>query len=1051
MKGSRFLVALFIITSFLTISVNSDAQSFGRNKPRYRNFDFKVLETPNFDLHYYSKNKEKVNQFGQWAELWFDFHQQALGNEFSTSTPLILYNTHGEFQQTNTTSGSIGIGTGGFTEAFKNRVVMPFSFSNQQTYYILGHEMVHAFQFNSILNGDSTNLQSLGNLDLFLVEGMAEYMSLGSVDPFTSMWMRDAIIQDKIPSIKEMRNPKYFPYRWGQAFFSTFTSIYGDQYIKPLFKFSAIYGLEMAIPAVFEISMDNLSTLWVSALTKHYTPYLRDKKEKPQGSKIFSVNTGRINVSPSVSPDGKQMVFLSEKDVFSVDLFLADINTGKVLNKVSSTIRDSDVDNLDFIESAGSWSPKGDNFVYVAYKKGKNILVVKDADRGKNVAHYEVKGVEAISNPIYHPKGQSIVMTGMKEGQTDLYSYDIKSGRVTQITNDIYAELLPSFNREGTQLAFSYDKRSITEGQRNNHWTLDIAVMDYGSRNIEILDVFHGAENINPTFDHQDNLLFVSERDGFRNLYKYMNGTGEVYQLTDLLTGISGIGRLSPCISASQRRDKVVYTHYFDNKYILYEATTKDFINKLVDPKDVNQAAGTLPMEKRKQIDIVNNNLRTADQQILISEGSFANAKYKPKFELDYLGGGTGIGIGTSTFGTASGLMGGVNMIFSDMLGNNQLSGIASANGDILDFGGQFSYINRKNRLAWGASLSHLPFRTGYQNISIERLDVGFGLEDLINNQLNIIRIFDQTGGLFVNYPFSTTMRFEAGANVTFRSFNQRLYNTYYRQFGFNQYQFVGESRERIPIGDTLQFASNYRLLKGVGGSATVGFVGDNSFFGMTAPLAGHRWRISADRYWGPDNYTSLTVDGRKYFWKKPFSLATRFTSNMRFENRVNSVIPYYVGQMGFVRGYGTIFNNLQITQFGSEFDELLGSKLAVASVELRIPFTGPKQLALIGTNFLLTDLNFFVDAGTAFNRFDHFTKGQEVIRTVFNSDGTPVRGPDGKVVTETLSIKPTIARSAGASLRVNLFGYLVVEPYYAIRLDGSRVASFGFNLLPGW
>lgn len=157
MKISSLFTCVLTLLA-LTLSITADAQFFGRNKPRYRNFDFKVLESKNYELYYYSKNREKVNQFGQWAELWFDMHNEALGDEFSKKPPLILYNTHGDFQQTNTTSGSIGIGTGGFTEAFKNRVVMPFNFSNQQTYYILGHELVHAFQFNSILNGDSTNL-----------------------------------------------------------------------------------------------------------------------------------------------------------------------------------------------------------------------------------------------------------------------------------------------------------------------------------------------------------------------------------------------------------------------------------------------------------------------------------------------------------------------------------------------------------------------------------------------------------------------------------------------------------------------------------------------------------------------------------------------------------------------------------------------------------------------------------------------------------------------------------------------------------------------------
>ena len=40
---------------------------------------------------------------------------------------------------------------------------------------------------------------------------------------------------------------------------------------------------------------------------------------------------------------------------------------------------------------------------------------------------------------------------------------------------------------------------------------------------------------------------------------------------------------------------------------------------------------------------------------------------------------------------------------------------------------------------------------------------------------------------------------------------------------------------------------------------------------------------------------------------------------------------------------------------------------------------------------------------------------------------------------------------SAGASLRINLFGALILEPYYAIPLQKNAKGSFGLNLIPGW
>ena len=58
-----------------------------------------------------------------------------------------MYATHPHFQQTNIV-GAISEGTGGVTEAYKQRVVMPFSYSYEETDHVLGHELVHAFQYD---------------------------------------------------------------------------------------------------------------------------------------------------------------------------------------------------------------------------------------------------------------------------------------------------------------------------------------------------------------------------------------------------------------------------------------------------------------------------------------------------------------------------------------------------------------------------------------------------------------------------------------------------------------------------------------------------------------------------------------------------------------------------------------------------------------------------------------------------------------------------------------------------------------------------------------
>ena len=51
--GSRPLSALVLGVALLFTAAPAHAQYFGRNKVQYERFDFRVLKTEHFDVHYY--------------------------------------------------------------------------------------------------------------------------------------------------------------------------------------------------------------------------------------------------------------------------------------------------------------------------------------------------------------------------------------------------------------------------------------------------------------------------------------------------------------------------------------------------------------------------------------------------------------------------------------------------------------------------------------------------------------------------------------------------------------------------------------------------------------------------------------------------------------------------------------------------------------------------------------------------------------------------------------------------------------------------------------
>lgn len=1015
MKTKYHFLFTFI---FLWVTIFSvQAQYFGQNKPRYESFDFEVLQSPHFDVYHYLQNDDLSKELAKQSERWYNMHQSILQDTFSSRNPIIFYNNHPDFQQTNTISGNVSSGVGGVTEALKNRVVMPLAMSAGQTHHVLGHELVHAFQFNMILNGDSTSIRNLQNLPLWMIEGMAEYLSIGRVDAHTAMWMRDAVLNDDVPTIKQLNNPKYFPYRYGQAFWAFLTGAYGDQVIRPFFMETAKVGMDQAAKRVLNTDLKTLSGMWVTSLKTHYGAMIGGRKANPIGRKLISEdNAGRMNISPVLSPNGRYVIFFSEKDLFSIDLFLADARTGKIIRKVASTINEGHIDDFSMMESAGTWSPDSKSFAIVAVKKGQNILLIKDIEKGKTIKELTLEGVPAFSNLAWSPDKKHILVTGLVQGQTDLYQVNIKTGKVEQLTDSPYAKMQPQWSDDGARIIYATDQLSKKRGAKYGRWNYNLAILDVDKRTTGQLNVFPGADNLNPVFDNQGDVFFLSNRDGYRNMYKYEVTTGKTFQMTDLVTGISGITPYSSALTINGKRDRILYAYYLKNKYSIYQTYPDKLLNKEVPNDEVDMTAAVLPVTGMGKYDVVNTQLNNLERLPMISSEALSTAEYKPKFKLDYVGGGAGVGVGANTgFGTTTGLAGGVDMLFSDILGDNQLYTGLSLNGEILDLGGQIQYLNRKNRIAWGGRLSHTPFRTGSQFYAgLETLEIRPG-EGILAQKINtdLVRIFQDQAGVFGQLPLSKSQRLEVGANITRYSFRVDRYENYYDQFG----RFIARERERLeaPDGFTL-------------GSISTALVGDNSVFGLTSPLAGYRYRIGAEQFFGELNFTRVTVDARKYVRLKPVSLAFRALHWGNYGSDADQFANnQFIGNPIFVRGYN-IRSFEQLEAWNLNINDLTGNKLLVSNFEIRLPLTGPERLSSFKSKFLFTELALFADGGVAFNEFSQF------------GDGTDSRF--GKA-------QPVF--SAGAALRVNLFGAMILEPFYAFPIQKNTRGVFGLNIIPGW
>ena len=210
---------IFSTIILMLILLKLNAQYFGRNKVMYDEFNFKIFHTKHFEIYYYAEEERAVKYAAAMAERWYTRHSELLQDTLDGPQALILYDGFPQFIETNVSQEMIGQGVGGFTEPIERRIVLPFAGPLAETDHVIGHELVHAFQFDitSKHNLKKGGLPAAANMPLWFVEGMAEYLSIGPKDANTAMWIREAS-QKELPDISDLSSSRFFPYRYGQSF-----------------------------------------------------------------------------------------------------------------------------------------------------------------------------------------------------------------------------------------------------------------------------------------------------------------------------------------------------------------------------------------------------------------------------------------------------------------------------------------------------------------------------------------------------------------------------------------------------------------------------------------------------------------------------------------------------------------------------------------------------------------------------------------------------------------------------------------------------------------
>jgi hypothetical protein len=381
-KSRAWILRGVLFVAVLVLPLTLQAQYFGRNRVQYGRFDFKIIQTQHFDVYYYDQERAAALDMARVAERSYTRLSRVFVHEFEDRKPIIIYASHDDFEQTNI--AQIDEPTEGVTDYLRHRNTFPLQGAYEDNQHVITHEMVHQFEFDiwSRSRGGA-GVQGIisANAPGWFAEGLAEYFSLGPYDSKTAMWLRDAALEGKLPSARDLLT--VFPYQFGHALVAYIGARWGDEALGSITKGASGGGLDNSLRRVLGMNFEQLVNQWHDAVQKQYLPEIGSRVKAraiAHAAITEKASEGTLHLAPAISPDGSKIAYFSERNFYFIDMWLADEATGKVIRRLSKPSYNSNFETFRWLSSSAAWSEDGSMMTFSAKKgKGDNLVIIDPA------------------------------------------------------------------------------------------------------------------------------------------------------------------------------------------------------------------------------------------------------------------------------------------------------------------------------------------------------------------------------------------------------------------------------------------------------------------------------------------------------------------------------------------------------------------------------------------------------------------------------------------------------------------------------------------------
>lgn len=533
---AKFRSLGLILFLFWLSSQQASAQvntvTFGKNRLQFKRLNWQYYQTTNFNVYFNAGGQELAKFALQVAELELTDIETAAEYSLQRRANIILYNSYNDYQQSNIGLDNDIITLGNTTKLVNNKMLVYFEADHGKLRRQIRRGIADVITQNLLFGddlGEVAGNQTFLDLPQWLTNGYTAYLA--------EHWNTE--LDDELRS--DMLSGEYTrfsrfsfikPALAGHAFWYFIEEKYKKENVTYFLYLARTYkNLNKASLQITKKNFKDLTREFMEYQEEKYERDIAKRKPYPKGNYIegFEIsprlNYYRFNVNPN-----------RKNNSYVVTRFR---------NGITSVILNDDYDNITLLKYGVrtqeskidphyplmAWDPKGTRISVVYHTKGRTRLFIYDVPARTKKWEIDLSdNFDQVQDINYFLDSRTLLLSGVRNGHTDIYLFDLEKEKARAITRDVYDDVDPAFvtfpNKTGILFASNRPSAGAAGGDTalpsRNRYNI-FMITDFGDKpelnQISQLTQMKYGDARFPAQYNVNHFTFVSDENGIANRY----------------------------------------------------------------------------------------------------------------------------------------------------------------------------------------------------------------------------------------------------------------------------------------------------------------------------------------------------------------------------------------------------------------------------------------------------------------------------------------------------------------------------------------------------